>query len=119
MKPIVWLLCTAIVFGISRASAGEQAMPVYIPSEPLGQALLDFGVRLNVSIFTDPTKLPKGVRSPVIAGIYTPSEALTLILSQTTLRFEYLDTIDTFRVFPNECSNSSKDLEHRIGQPPC
>jgi hypothetical protein len=101
-KSGIWILCVGIVCGIDPTLAGERAMPLYLPSEPLERALLDVGFRLDVSIFADANKLPKGVRSPVLAGMFTPTEALALLLSQTNLRFEYLESSNIFRVFPGE-----------------
>jgi len=95
-------------------------MRLYIPPESLNEALFDVAAQLNVSIFWNPRDLPQGLHSSVIAGVFTPSEALTLLLGQTALRFEYFknDRHDSFGIHPSECSKSFGGLKPRISVTP-
>jgi len=83
-------------------------MPLFVPPEPLDKALFDVAAQLKVSIFWNPRDLPQGLHSSAIAGMFTPTEALTLLLAQTALRFEYLrnDRHDSIGIVPSECSKN-------------
>lgn len=124
MKFALWLIWATILLRAGAASSAERfeegGMRLNIPPESLNEALFDVAAQLNVSIFWNPRDLPQGLHSSVIAGVFTPSEALTLLLGQTALRFEYFknDRHDSFGIFPSECSKNFGGLKPRISVTP-
>ena len=84
-------------------SAGVQLLSLNIPSQPIGKALNEFARQSGIQVVFY-SALERGLTSPVLAGKYTPSQALDLLLGHSGLRYEYLNK-STIAVVPGEADD--------------
>src|SRR5688572_9101757 len=86
----VGALCAAtLAFGVG-ATDRDAEMALNIPSQPIGDALNEFGRQsgLHVVIYSG---LGKGMISRPLSGSFSTQAALDTLLAGTNLRYEYLD----------------------------
>ena len=100
----------ALCFG-SSAKAGAQTLELAssptnfdIPSEPLSQALLQLCNEAGVQLIVG-APLARGLRSSAVKGRYRASEALSLLLAGTGLRWRALGT-HTVTIEPDQSQTS-------------
>ena len=84
------VLGTIIVPAAARAqtSVAQAARPFNIPAQPLTEALVQFGLQSGLQVAADGS-VAASVRSSVVNGSFTPTEALTQLLAGTGLAFHY------------------------------
>ena len=88
----------AVLLLCGPARAADSAIAFNLPAQPLGKALLNFGVQAGVSVGSrDLTRCAPTSRA--VVGAYTPAAALTALLSGTQCGFEVLDA-HAFSVTP-------------------
>ncbi|MGJ4942100.1 secretin and TonB N-terminal domain-containing protein [Bradyrhizobium sp. HKCCYLS1011] len=86
----------AAVIGISAAAAENASAPnvkqvliaFHIPSQPLANALQIYGEKAGVQVLYE-SHSAVGRTSAAVEGNYTPTEALTMLLSGTDLKVQY------------------------------
>ena len=62
-----------------------------IPPQQLPSALLQFSAQSGIQV-TSPGQLVEGKKSPGVVGTYSPAKALALLLKDTSLNFDVVDT---------------------------
>ncbi|MBL8265768.1 TonB-dependent siderophore receptor [Steroidobacter sp.] len=78
---------------VSASAYAEQAqarVSLNIPAQSLGSALTEFAKQsgLQIMLYAD---LSAGLTAPPVVGSYLPADALTLLLRQTDLSYEYIN----------------------------
>jgi hypothetical protein len=97
------------------ATAGAQSPPssgprnLSIPAEPLANALNDLAQQSGLQVMF-PSELVARLRSPEVKGSLTAAEALQRLLSNTGLRFEFVNphTITIVGPAPSPAGNDTK-----------
>jgi iron complex outermembrane receptor protein len=77
----------AIVVAATTSVAAQQKIAVDIPTQPLEEALKEFGIDTNSQVMFSQDSVT-GRSSSAVKGQYDPSEALRLLLRGTNLRIE-------------------------------
>ncbi len=98
MNPARHLTCTLLFAALAATAVAQESTSGAAadktqydqPSQPLGEALKEFGRTSGLTVVVD-SALARGITAPGLRGLYTPAEALDLILATTGLRAEYLD----------------------------
>ncbi|MBL8269855.1 TonB-dependent siderophore receptor, partial [Steroidobacter sp.] len=71
-------------------AAGAPPMQLNIAAQPIDDALREFGRQSGLQVFLASVE-GVGVTASAVNGSYTPTEALQKLLSNTGLRYEYID----------------------------
>lgn len=74
----------------ASAAATERAQSFSIPPQPLGPALLDFGIQAGL-VIAFPDSVIAGLRTQGVSGPMPVQEALRRLLAGTGLEFEFVD----------------------------
>jgi iron complex outermembrane recepter protein len=74
----------------AETAAAEPSRPFNIPAQPLGDALVDFGLQAGVSVGAGDLSLCSPQSRPVI-GAYTPQRALARLLAGSRCDFRAVD----------------------------
>ena len=82
--------CVAMAHETAFNAGGVPVISLNIPSQPIGKALNEFARQSGIQVVFY-SALERGLTSPVLAGKYTPSQALDLLLWHSGLRYEYLN----------------------------
>ncbi len=90
------VLCWLVLLGCSATFAQAQPsskrlIALDISAQPLGDALAEFGKQADLTMVFYDQDLGKGLNAKALAGTFTAEDALGQLLSNTGLRYEYLD----------------------------
>jgi iron complex outermembrane receptor protein len=98
---LVYLFVTS-TYAAEPAVAADptKVITLNIPSEPLNEALNEFSRQTHLRV-SNYAQLARGITSTRLVGSFTPNDALTRLLANTRLRFEYLDE-DSIAILPME-----------------
>ncbi|HEY6927340.1 MAG TPA: TonB-dependent receptor [Steroidobacteraceae bacterium] len=94
LRALVCIVACALGAGIQPGYAAIELGPVKhfdIVPQQLPSALLQFSEQSGVQI-TSPGQLVEGKRSPGVIGTFSPGTALALLLKDTALEFDVVDT---------------------------
>jgi iron complex outermembrane recepter protein len=80
----------------SGAAHGQTVIPIHVPAEPIGQALIDFAFQAKLSIGDSGLDFGSA-RSHAIDGNFTPQNGLKRLLDGTRYDFDFLDA-DTVNI---------------------
>src|SRR5687768_15536569 len=94
---ILKTLLGALLLSLCGMSVSVQAAPraqsthLNIPAQPLRDALAAFGRQTGLQVIYTATDVTDTLMAPAIVGAFTVQDGLTRMLSQSGLRYEYLD----------------------------
>ena len=84
------LMVRCVAMAHETAFSAGVLLPLNIPSQPIGKALNEFARQSGIQVVFY-SALEGGLISPVLAGKYTPNQALDILLWHSGLRYEYLN----------------------------
>jgi iron complex outermembrane recepter protein len=93
----VYLLAGSVLLGTGHVSAGPvsqstaRTYQLDIAAQPIDGALHEFGIQSGLQVFLA-SEDGKGVETHRLVGTFTAEDALSRMLANTGLRFEYLDS---------------------------
>jgi iron complex outermembrane recepter protein len=101
-------ICAMLTFAFPSvgAQAQQARVSLSIPAQPLPQALLVFAQQTHLSILAS-DELTAGLRSAAVSGVFTEEEGLRRILSESGLKFDFVDA-SSVRIYSENASPSAK-----------
>ncbi|HJU03900.1 MAG TPA: TonB-dependent receptor plug domain-containing protein [Nitrospiraceae bacterium] len=98
---VSFLLTFLLGIGYALNISAQEPTTFNIPPQPLSSALLQFSDATNLELLFD-AEMARGLRSPGVAGAYSPEEALRILLTDSgvTYRFTSAGTIALERAGP-------------------
>ncbi len=94
IKPIhalFWLALTLQGLATTSRAAEPPAVPLSIPSEPMRDALTALGRQTGLQVIYTAAEVSESLMSHAIQGTLTPRDALSTMLADSGLTFEYLN----------------------------
>ncbi|NOZ66038.1 MAG: TonB-dependent receptor [Alphaproteobacteria bacterium] len=118
---VVILNSLALTFGVSELSYGQAERHAVkktfsIMAQPLSSALLDFGAQANLSLLVRKADT-EGLTVKKLTGSFYPRDALNILLADTKLGFDYIDSStisispDLFRPAPPKPARQTADQD--------
>lgn len=83
--------CGLLAAPAQAASPNEERVRIEFPAQPLSETLIDLGARTGIAIAFADTELAN-LSAPKVSGTYSVREILELILKQSGLKYEFIDT---------------------------
>jgi iron complex outermembrane receptor protein len=113
-----WTRQSLILVLMLAAGPGYTAMELgaqrhfAIPPQQLPSALLQFSAQSGIQV-TSPGQLVEGKKSPGVTGTFSPARALALLLKDTTLNFDVVDT-NTVVIITSAAAAAPKVPHHEL-----
>ncbi len=76
---------------MAQQPSAARLIAIDISAQPLGDALAEFGKQVDLAMVFYDADLGRDLKAPHLAGTFTADDALARLLSNTGLRYEYLD----------------------------
>ncbi len=110
MLSLFMLLFSSITFTFgAQASAGASKIKFNIPSENVRSALIELADRTDLSLIYDIEELGQ-LKTNAVTGLYTPLEALAIMLNDTGLTFE-LTGEETVAISKNKLHSDKQEKD--------
>ena len=110
-----WLLFF-LLSSASTAAGDETYRHFDLPGQTLQSGLVELALQADVTVVAN-HQLVSGYQSSSIIGPYTPQQALTKLLSRTSLHYRYDEATNSFIIIPLQPATTPEPTDHAQHDP--